>query len=104
MVVYRSSRHRSRPLHASQVDQNLASRYRLVDMRQTILAVVMIILSILMCVAVLLQQRSSGLGMAFGGDGNVFRTKRGLEKGLFYATIALSVLFFGVAILNLIVG
>ncbi len=42
--------------------------------------------------------------MAFGGDGNVFRTKRGLEKGLFYATIALSVLFFSVAILNLIVG
>jgi protein translocase SecG subunit len=54
--------------------------------------------------AILLQQRSSGLGIAFGGDGNVFRTKRGLEKGLFYATIALSCLFFGTAILNLILA
>jgi hypothetical protein len=30
----------------------------------------------------------------------VFRTKRGIEKGLFYATIGLSVLFFTTAILN----
>ena len=73
-------------------------------MRQIILAVAMIILSVLMCTAILLQQRSSGLGMAFGGDGNVFRTKRGLEKGLFYATIALSVLFFATAVLNLILA
>ena len=73
-------------------------------MRQTILAVAMVIISILMCTAILLQQRSSGLGMAFGGDGNVFRTKRGLEKGLFYATVALAVLFFGIAILNLVLA
>jgi preprotein translocase subunit SecG len=73
-------------------------------MRQTILAVAMILISILLSAAILLQQRSSGLGIAFGGDGNVFRTKRGLEKGLFYATIALSCLFFGTAILNLILA
>jgi len=73
-------------------------------MRQTILAVAMVVISILMCVAILLQQRSSGLGMAFGGDGNVFRTKRGLEKGLFYATVALAALFFAIAILNLVLA
>ena len=44
-----------------------------------------------------------GLGAAFGGEGNVFRTKRGLEKGLFYLTIALSCLFFGIALLNIII-
>jgi preprotein translocase subunit SecG len=38
--------------------------------------------------------------MAFGGVGDVFRTKRGIEKGLFIATIVLSILFFGTAILN----
>lgn len=64
----------------------------------------MVVISILMCVAILLQQRSSGLGMAFGGDGNVFRTKRGLEKGLFYATVALAALFFAIAILNLVLA
>lgn len=73
-------------------------------MRQTILAVAMILLSMLLSTAILLQQRSSGLGAAFGGDGNVFRTKRGLEKGLFYFTIALAALFFGTAILNLVLA
>lgn len=73
-------------------------------MRQTILAVAMIFLSILLSAAILLQQRSSGLGAAFGGEGNVFRTKRGLEKGLFYVTIALAALFFGTAIVNLVLA
>ena len=59
-----------------------------------------ILLSILLVAAILLQQRGSGLGAAFGGAGEVFRTKRGIEKGLFYATIGLSVLFFATAILN----
>lgn len=71
-------------------------------MRQTLLAVIMILLSILLTTLILLQQREGGLGTAFGGEGNVFRTKRGLEKGLHYLTIATSVLFIGVAILNLL--
>ncbi len=73
-------------------------------MRQTIIAIAMIALSALLTTAILLQQRGSGLGAAFGGDSNVFRTKRGLEKGLFYATIALACLFFGLAVVNLIVA
>ncbi len=73
-------------------------------MRELILSIVLVVESVLLAGAILLQQRGSGLGAAFGGDGNVFRTKRGLEKSLFYATIALSALFFGTAILNLIVG
>ncbi len=70
-------------------------------MRQTILAIALFIVSFLLVGAILLQQRGSGLGAAFGGDGNVFRTKRGLEQGLFYVTIALACLFFGIAIINL---
>ena len=70
-------------------------------MRQTILAIVMITLSIVLTILILLQQRGSGLGAAFGGDSSVFRTKRGLEKVIFYSTIGVAVLFFGVAILNL---
>ncbi|MCC7522438.1 preprotein translocase subunit SecG [Candidatus Uhrbacteria bacterium] len=73
-------------------------------MRQLILAISMITLSVLLSVSVLLQQRGSGLGMAFGGDSNVFRTKRGLEKGLFYATIALGIVFMATAVLNLLVA
>lgn len=69
-------------------------------MRQLFLPFIQILLSILLVTAVLLQQRGTGLGLAFGGESNVFRTKRGVEKGLFYVTIGLSALFFLTAILN----
>lgn len=69
-------------------------------MRTLLLSIIQMVLSVLLIVSVLLQQRGTGLGMAFGGVGDVFRTKRGIEKGLFIATIVLSVLFFGTAILN----
>lgn len=69
-------------------------------MRQILLPVIQIILSFLLVAAILLQQRGSGLGSAFGGEGNVFRTKRGVEKILFYATIGVAVLFFANAILT----
>ena len=70
-------------------------------MRQTILSIALIIISALLTAAILLQQRGSGLGAAFGGEGKVFRTKRGVEKWLFYITIALACLLFGIAILNM---
>ncbi len=69
-------------------------------MRTILLPLIQILLAILLTAAILLQQRGTGLGSAFGGEGNVFRTKRGIEKGLFYATIGLAVLFFASAILN----
>ncbi len=52
-------------------------------MRQTIISISLIVISILLVGTILLQQRGSGLGAAFGGEGNVFRTKRGLEKDYF---------------------
>ena len=61
----------------------------------------MIAFSVLLSVTILLQQRGTGLGGAFGGEGAVFRTKRGLEKGLFYATIAIGCLYVGTSILSL---
>lgn len=70
-------------------------------MRQYILPIIQIVISVLLTTAILLQQRGTGLGAAFGGDSTVFRTKRGIEKGLFYATIGLSILFFATAILNI---
>lgn len=69
-------------------------------MRQTILSLALIVISILLSGAILLQQRGTGLGLAFGGDTTIFRTKRGLEKVLFYVTIALSCLFFATALLG----
>lgn len=54
---------------------------------------------ILLITSILLQNRGAGLSGIFGGSGNVYLTKRGLEKKLFFASIILSVLFFALAIL-----
>lgn len=48
----------------------------------------------LMIAAILLQQRGSGLGNAFGGGGQLYAVRRGAEKVLFTATIILAVIFF----------
>jgi len=58
-----------------------------------VLPIIQIILAILLTIFVLLQQRGSGLGTAFGGEGNVYRSRRGIEKFLFSATIVIAVLF-----------
>ncbi len=57
------------------------------------LQIVQLVLAILVIVSILMQQQGSGLGGAFGGEGNFYRSKRGLEKVLFYATIVFIVLF-----------
>lgn len=68
-----------------------------------ILSISQIIVSILLIISILLQQRGSALGSAFGGDsGGFYSTRRGIQKQLFYATIALGILFVVLAILNLI--
>ena len=64
----------------------------------TIIQILQIILAILLTVLILLQQRGAGLGMAFGGEGNVYRSRRGIEKFLFYATIATATLFCATAL------
>lgn len=62
-----------------------------------------IVASILLIGAILLQQKGAGLGSAFGGTSQVYRTKRGLEKTLFIATIVLAIIFAILAIANLII-
>ena len=51
------------------------------------------IICVALIAAILLQSKGSGLGSVFGGDGSVFRTRRGAEKGLFQLTIILAVVF-----------
>jgi preprotein translocase subunit SecG len=64
--------------------------------------IIQLVSAILLIIVVLLQQRGAGLGAAFGGQGNIYRTKRGLEKGLFILTIILSIIFLGTALANII--
>ena len=63
-----------------------------------------IIISILLVISILLQNRGSGLSAAFGGDFGGFYTKRGLEKFLFYAACVLGVLFIVNALATIILS
>ena len=65
-----------------------------------ILDIVLLVLAVAMGAAILIQTRGASLGIAFGGDGNVYRTRRGLEKKLHVLTVILAILFFGTALAN----
>ncbi|HBH46884.1 MAG: preprotein translocase subunit SecG [Candidatus Jacksonbacteria bacterium RIFOXYC2_FULL_44_29] len=65
---------------------------------------IQLILTIPLVAAILLQAKGAGLSEVFGGDGNIFRTRRGAEKTLFTFTIVISIMFFSVALLNVITG
>lgn len=54
---------------------------------------IQIIIGVLLILVIIIQQKGSGLGAAFGSDMGFYRTKRGAEKMLFYATIFLSLAF-----------
>ena len=68
-----------------------------------IISIAQFILAVALTGSILLQARGSGLGASFGGEGNVYRTKRGVEKRLFQATVVFAILFFGVSLANALV-
>jgi len=75
--------------------RNFLQTPRLLDITQIVLAV-------LVALAILVQSQGAGLGSAFGGEGNVYRTRRGAEVILHRATIVFLGLFFLVALLNVL--
>ena len=66
------------------------------------LEVVTFISAFLTILLVLLQQRGASLGAGFGSSGELYTTRRGLEKSLFVTTIVTSVIFV-VSILGLLI-
>ncbi len=71
-------------------------------MHSLIMDISQLILAIILVIAILLQQKGSGMGAAFGGSSNVYSTKRGADKILHNATIVISILFFGLSLARLL--
>jgi protein translocase SecG subunit len=69
-----------------------------------LLPYIQIILSILLIAAILLQQRGSSLGGAFGGDNfsSAFQQRRGAELFLFKFSTGIAILFVLSAFLNIL--
>jgi preprotein translocase subunit SecG len=61
-----------------------------------------IIVAVFLIILILLQQRGTALGSAFGGGGEFYGTRRGVQKKIFWGTILLGIAFIILAILNLI--
>ena len=70
-----------------------------------VLNVAIIIVSIALIASVLLQSKGIGLGGLAGGDtGGVYTQRRGIEKVMFYITIALSVVFLLLALISVLIS
>jgi protein translocase SecG subunit len=67
-----------------------------------ILSIIHIIVSVLLIASVLMQTRGTSVGIAFGGGSETYRSKKGVEKVLFYGTIILAALFAALSILRLV--
>jgi protein translocase SecG subunit len=60
------------------------------------------VLAISITGAILLQAQGTGLGTTWGGGGETYHTKRGIEKVVFVFTIVAIVLFVIVSIANVL--
>ena len=65
----------------------------------TAFRIVQVILAVFLSILILMQSRGQGLGSVFGGDGNVFQTRRGIELTLFKFTIGMAAAFLIVSML-----
>lgn len=66
------------------------------------LTILEITVAVLLIGAILLQMQGSGLSSAFGGGGQIYRSKQSIEKLLIVATIILATLFAIISIILLI--
>lgn len=67
-------------------------------MIETIITVLSIIVCLLLIGSILLQAPEGGLSPAFGGGGEMYRSKRNVEKFLVGATVVLSVILVAVSL------
>lgn len=62
---------------------------------ESILQIITVGSAILMVLSILLQQRGASLGAGFGASGELYTSRRGLDKSLYRATIVFAIIFIG---------
>lgn len=66
------------------------------------LMLINVVIAVLIVVLILMQGKGSGLGSAWGGQGEMFSTRRGIEKWTLRITVVLIILFFIISVFNLL--
>ena len=61
---------------------------------KTILTIINIVVAIIIVFLILIQGKGAGLGSAWGGGGELFQTRRGIEKISLRLTILMLIIFF----------
>ena len=67
---------------------------------ETVFSLILMFIAIVIIGILLLQVRGTGSSLFGEASGSTFRSRRGVERLLFRATIVLAVVFIGVAIAN----
>lgn len=68
------------------------------------LQIITLVSGIIIMLLVLLQARGASLGAGFGSSGELFTTRRGVDKSLHEATIVMVIVFVGSMLVNLILA
>lgn len=68
----------------------------------TALSIVYLANAIIVIVLILTQGRGAGLGSAWGGGGELFSTRRGVERITFASTIVAVAMFFILSVVGLV--
>ncbi|MDO8514910.1 MAG: preprotein translocase subunit SecG [bacterium] len=63
-----------------------------------VVTILEVVVALCLTGAIILQAKGTGLGSAWGGSGETYQSRRGVEKIVFKATIVLAVLFGALAI------
>jgi len=67
---------------------------------KTILTIINIVVAIIIVFLILIQGKGAGLGSAWGGGGELFQTRRGIEKISLRLTILMLIIFFIISLIS----
>lgn len=70
---------------------------------KNILILIEVVVAALLVGSILLQVKGTGLGASFGGGGEFYQSKRGVEKIVLYATVALAISFAAISLVLLVI-
>jgi preprotein translocase subunit SecG len=69
-----------------------------------IFQIITLVSAVCMTILILLQTRGASLGAGFGGSGELFTARRGVDKTMHQITIILAIVFIGSLVLSIVRG